>query len=247
MGSFSPIIVGGSGHSGTRVFNEILTLGGVFTGIPHVTKWPESADLKIINLLTRWVRPYVRGELSETELDEMRRAFALRLRLYFPFRSRPWGFKNPRTMLVLPLLNEMFPDMKFVHVVRDGRDISLGNEFAARNRHTDIFLTEEEKKLPAEERMILYWGRSNQQSMDYGRQYMQGRYLQMRWEELCTNPVMKAHELLEFAGCRSVDARRVAQIVKKPASIGRWKSFPERIRRKVHSRGAKWLSMFGYA
>ena len=76
---------------------------------------------------------------------------------------------------------------------------------------------------------------------------MSGRYLQMRWEKLGKNPVTKAHELLQFAGCRAVDARRVAQIVKEPASIGRWKSFPQRIRHKVHSRGAKWLSMFGYA
>ena len=247
MGSFSPIIVGGSGHSGTRVFNEILTLGGVFTGIKRVTKWPDSEDLKIINLLSRWVLPYVNGELNQRELAEMRQAFLRQLRWYFPVRNVPWGFKNPRTMLILPFLNEMFPDMKFVHVVRDGRDISLGNEFAGKNRHTDAFLTEAEKKLPVEERMILFWGRSNQRSMDYGREHMQGRYLQMRWEELCTNPVTKARELLEFAGCRNVDVRKVAQIVKRPASIGRWKSFPERIRQKVSSRGAKWLAMFGYA
>ena len=80
--------------------------------------------------------------------------------------------------------------------------------------------------------MILFWGRSNQRSMDYGREHMQGRYLQMRWEELCTNPVTKARELLEFAGCRNVDVRKVAQIVKRPASIGRWKSFPSESARR---------------
>ena len=71
-------------------------------------------------------------------------------------------------MLVLPFLNDMFPHMKFVHVVRDGRDKSLGNKFAERSRHTDAFLTEEERGLSAEEKMILFWSRSNQRSMDYG-------------------------------------------------------------------------------
>ncbi len=247
MRECSPIIVGGSGHSGTRVFNEILTLGGVFTGIRHVTKRPGSEDLNIIGLLNRWVYPYVCGELTDAQRLQMRREFMWRLRLYFPVRSLPWGFKNPRTMLILPFLNEIFPDMKFVHVIRDGRDISLGNEFAARNRYRTAFLQDEEKNLSAEEAMILFWGRSNQRSMDYGRQHMPGRYLQMRWEELCADPVRKAAELLEFASCPTADARTIARVVKKPSSIGRWKSFPERIRRQVQARGARWLSMFGYA
>jgi hypothetical protein len=177
----------------------------------------------------------------------MRRELALRLRLFFPLRNMPWGFKNPRTMLILPFLHEMFPDMKFVHVVRDGRDISLGNEFASRNRYRTAFLTQNEMCLSAEEAMILFWGRSNQRSMEYGRQHMPGRYLQMRWEELCADPVRKTAELLEFASCPVADAGRIARIVRKPSSIGRWMSFPERVRRNVHSRGARWLSMFGYA
>lgn len=247
MRTYSPVIVGGSGHSGTRVFNEILTLGGVFTGIRHITKRSSSEDLNMIGLLNRWVYPYVSGELTEAQQEQMRREFALRLRLFFPLRSIPWGFKNPRSMLILPFLNEMFSGMKFVHVVRDGRDISLGNEFAATNQYRAAFLQEDEISLSAEEAMILFWGRSNQQSMEYGRQHMPGRYLQMRWEELCADSFRKTAELLEFASCPTADARRISRVVRMPSSIGRWKTFPERIRRKVHSRGAPWLSMFGYA
>jgi len=150
-------------------------------------------------------------------------------------------------MLILPFLDEMFPGMKFVHVVRDGRDISLGNDFAARNRYRAAFLTQDEMSLSAEEAMILFWGRSNQRSMEYGQQRMPGRYLQMKWEELCEDPVRKTAELLEFASCPVEEAWKIARIVRKPSSIGRWKSFPARVRRSVHARGARWLSMFGYA
>lgn len=244
--SYSPIVIGGSGHSGTRVFSEILAQCGVFTGIRHVTKRAGSEDLNMIGLLNRWVLRYVSGELTPAELARMRREFALRLRLFFPLRNMPWGFKNPRAMLILPFLHEMFPDMKFVHVVRDGRDISLGNEFASRNRYRSAFLTEGEMGLSAEEAMILFWGRSNQRAMEYGQQRMQGRYLLMRWEDLCADPVRKTAELLEFASCPVADAARVAKIVRKPKSIGRWRSFPERMWRNVHARGAPWLSAFGY-
>ena len=245
--SYSPVVIGGSGHSGTRVFCEILAQSGVFTGIRHLTKRAGSEDLNMIDLLNRWVLPYLSGELAPAELKSMRREFARRLRLFFPLRHAPWGFKNPRTMLILPFLHEMFPDMKFVHVVRDGRDISLGNEFASRNRYRAAFLTDEEMSLSAEEAMILFWGRSNERAMEYGRQHMPGQYLQMRWEDLCADPARKTAELLEFASRPVADASRIAKIVRKPKSIGRWRTFPDRVWRNVQSRGAPWLSMFGYA
>ncbi len=247
MNSTSPIISGGSGHSGTRVFNEILTLGGVFTGISRITKWPDSEDLKITNLLTRWVRPYLRGDLSPSEARRMRRAFARRLRLYFPFRGARWGFKNPRTMLLLPFLHELFPRMKFVHVIRDGRDIALGNEFAGRNPHSLVFLSEQESQLPPAERMILFWGRSNQKAMEYGRERLGANYLQMRWEDLCTNPAQKTGELLEFAALPVANKAAIAAIVMRPRSLGRWKTFPDDVRARVHALGEPWLKMFGYA
>jgi hypothetical protein len=246
MLELSPIITGGSGHSGTRIFNEILTHGGVFTGIRRITKWPESEDLKIIGLLTRWVRPYLLGDLSERDARRMRLAFDRRLRMYFPFRHSSWGFKNPRTLLILPFLHESFPAMKFVHVVRDGRDVSLGNEFAGRNPYADAFLSASEKRLPPEEKMILFWGRSNQRSMQYGRSHLGDRYLLMRWEDLCRQPEDQTKILLEFASLPTSRGGTIAQIVKRPKTIGRWQTYPEEMQARVLARGEYWLRMFGY-
>ena len=246
MGTTGPVIIGGSGHSGTRVFNEILSRGGVFTGIRRVTKWPESEDLKIIDLLSRWVRPYVYGTLSQSDVQEMKAEFSRRLRLYFPIRSWLWGFKNPRTLLILPFLHGMFPNMKFVHVVRDGRDISLGNKFASNNAYAEAFLSNEEKQLAPEDKMILFWGRSNARAMEYGTMHMRGRYLLMRWEDLCTHANEKADELLRFATSQSENVEDIARIVKRPKSLGRWKSYAEDVRARVTARGQQWLSLFGY-
>lgn len=245
MSEFDPIIIGGNGHSGTRVFAEILTLGGVFTGVRHLTKRRDSEDLKIISLLTKWVRPYVYGSLTSSDASKMKRSFAARLQLYFPIRNRPWGFKNPRTMLLLPFLDSMFPRMKFVHVVRDGRDISLGNEFVG-NAYVDAYLRGDEHALTAQEKMILFWGRSNEVAMKYGESRLGARYLRMRWEDLCTSPAVNARELLSFAGCSLERADEIAAVVRKPSSLGRWRGFPDDSRTLVEKRGREWLSLFGY-
>ena len=243
----APIVIGGNGHSGTRVFNEILTRGGVFTGFRHLTKRPESEDLRIIGLLNRWVRPYVYGELTSAQVVEMKNDFTRRLRLYFPFRKRPWGFKNPRTMLILPLLNEMFPDLKFIHVIRDGRDISLGNPFATGNPYVDAFLFDDERRLPAAAKMILFWGRSNEKVHDFGQTHMRGRYLMMRWEDLCDYPDAKSAELLQFASADAANTKSIARIVRRPNSIGRWKTHPGPVRKLVLDHGGHWLKRFQYA
>jgi hypothetical protein len=241
-----PVVIGGNGHSGTRVFNEVVTLGGVFTGVRRLTKHVASEDLKVIDLLTRWVHAYVSGTLDQEGSERMRRAFGRRLRLYFPLRSRPWGFKNPRSMLLLPFLSAMFPAMKFIHVIRDGRDISLGNKFVQCNPYVDVFLQEDEASLPPEEKMILFWGRSNARAADFAAANMQGRYLRMKWEDLCRNPRPNVGKLLDFVGSRASDVDGIAGIVRTPGSMGRWKGYAADEQARVSSRGQPWLARFGY-
>ena len=38
-----------------------------------------------------------------------------------------WGFKNPRALYFYPLLHLIFPAIKLVLVIRDGRDIATGD------------------------------------------------------------------------------------------------------------------------
>ena len=244
--AMGPIVIGGNGHSGTRVFCDIVTRGGVFTGLNHLTKRSRSADLKIIDLLNRWVEPFVYDGLSEADAADMRKAFTRRLRICFPFRAHRWGFKNPRTMLILPFLDQLFPTMRFVHVIRDGRDISLGNPFVFSNVYVEKFLAEDERVLPPEEKMILYWGRSNQAAWEYGTRKMGARYLLMRWEDLCANAEPNTGRLLEFARCGTDGAKNIASIVQTPKSMGRWRSYPNDTQERVSARGCKWLAQFGY-
>lgn len=246
MAGSGPVIIGGNGHSGTRVFCDIVSMGGIFTGIQKVTKRSASADLRILDLLNRWVEPYVNRTLGEKEIAAMEAQFSRRLRLYFPFRGIPWGFKNPRTMLILPFLDRLFPTMKFVHVIRDGRDISLGNAFVDSNRYVDAFLAGGERQLGPEERMILFWGRSNEAAWEYGTRQMGSRYLLMRWEDLCTNAVDRTADLLCFASCPATNAEAISRIVHRPKSLGRWRTYEDEIKERVASRGSKWLDLFGY-
>lgn len=246
MSEVQPVVIGGNGHSGTRIFLEIIAYSGVSCGIKHFTRRAASGDLRMISLLNRWVPPFVYGKLNSKSREAMRRALSRRLRLCFPFQQRPWAFKNPRHMLILPLLHEIFPELKFVHVIRDGRDIALGNEFVEAHRYVDAFLDDHERQLPSEQKMILFWGRSNQAAMDYGKSALGNNYMLMRWEDLCGDAPAATESLIKFAGGSLSRAAGAVKLVAKQASVGRWAKFPPEVRASVVARGQPWLSMFGY-
>ena len=44
------------------------------------------------------------------------------------FPRQGYGFKNPMAMFLIPLYVRLFPQMLFIHVVRDGRDFSYGGK-----------------------------------------------------------------------------------------------------------------------
>ena len=240
-----PVIIGGNGHSGTRIFAEVLAKAGVSMGISRVTR-SSAFDLNIRGLLQRWVGHYLHRQLSDADLAKMRLEFAIRLRLYFPLRFSPWGFKNPRSMLILPFYAQMFPRMKFIHVIRDGRDVTLGNELAGNEDYISAFTEPAEATLSAEERMITFWGRSNTMAQHYGEEHLGDRYLRVRFEDLCNRPHEHVPEILKFAGLPSKRPDAIIGLVKRPASIGRWRGFEPAVVQRVESAGRLWLSHFGY-
>jgi hypothetical protein len=158
-----------------------------------------------------------------------------------------WGWKNPRSMLMLPLYHSLFPDLKFIHVIRDGRDITVGNEFATDNPYSNAFLSESEQKMPPQERMMLFWGRSNKRAAEYCHAHLPNSHLFVRWEDLCRDPMPVVCEILEFIGAdlRKVDS--TAALVKLPSSIGRWQNADPELRDSLNRIGGDYLSSFGYA
>jgi hypothetical protein len=217
----SPIVIGGVAGSGTRVYQTICALAGYDMG-----RWsssPSSGDnLPLIRwFYPRWIDPYVKGELDERGLRRMRRELRFWLRVSYPIRRGPWGWKNPRSQYVLPLLDQMFPEMLYLHVVRDGRDQAFNPNFSYR-MHETCLLTEEERSLPDPVRKALHWSRLNARTEAFARERLPGRFLSSRLEDLCADPRGEVGRILAFLGVRDESAAAAgAREVRTPTSLGR--------------------------
>ena len=117
------IFIGGCGRSGTTLLREMINRH------PAIACGPETAFLcDIINprrVATEW-------SLKPREVEQMARsapslvAFCERFfRAHAEREQKPrWADKTPRNVRALPKILSAFPYAKFVHCVRDGRDVA---------------------------------------------------------------------------------------------------------------------------
>jgi sulfotransferase family protein len=135
-----PVIVLGVGRSGTTLLRVMLDRNSELA-IPYETFFvPQLAhrhgrrpkldafldDLARLRTLYDWgitpddVRPRLREGMTTSE------AIAAIFETYADRQGKPrWGDKTPLYMQQLPLLERLFPDAIWIHLVRDGRDAAL--------------------------------------------------------------------------------------------------------------------------
>lgn len=62
-------------------------------------------------------------DIPDASLSDMLRAFYA---AYAARHRKPrWGDKTPGYVLDMPLIAEILPEARFIHVIRDGRDVAL--------------------------------------------------------------------------------------------------------------------------
>ena len=233
-----PVVVGGTGGSGTRVVERILRQAGFYMGRVNGT-----GDALAMARVDRRHGPRF---LRTGDERRMARAFDRALRRY-TIRARraggPWGWKHPHSYLFLPFLAERLPGMRFVHVVRDGRDMALSDNLNQLRLYGECALG----RPPGESQLdaAAYWAWANTRAHEYGTELLGERYLLLRLEELCAEPDAGARGLLSFAGAsRGFDG--AAREVSPPASLGRWRTADARAIDELQATIAPALRALGY-
>lgn len=106
-----------------------------------------------------------------------------------------WGDKTPLYMRHLPLLERLFPDAQFVHLVRDGRDAALSFLAVPGGLMTEGWGHPRDALGFA--RM---WRTEVEEARALGRRTGQKRYLEVRYEALVADPQGTVRGVCGFAG-----------------------------------------------
>jgi Sulfotransferase family len=114
--------------------------------------------------------------------DAVRRIFA-----YYAARAGKgrYGDKMPAYVLHMPVLAELFPEARFVHIIRDGRDVALSSMAIEGNRLGALDLA-------------LNWKARVGTGRADGRTLGPHRYHEVRYEHLVAEPGAEVATLCEF-------------------------------------------------
>lgn len=244
-----PYIAGATGGSGTRVVARILRAGGMFIG---TNLWPAEDQPQLGAYSDRWINRFInrdQGALAPTdqkamtdELEQLLTAHCMAI----PNRSQPWGWKEPRSIYLLPFFHSLFPRMKFLHVVRDGRDMAYSGNQNQLRKHGPSLVGAGDLLGETPLQSFKVWCQINTVAADYGEKHMPGQYLCVRFEDVCDRPLPTITRLYQFFGL-TADIARVAQDeIKPPESIGRWRKQNPQTLQQIHQIGATALQRFGY-
>ncbi len=205
----APVLVLGVRRSGTTLLRVILDRSpGIalpdeshfVPQLAHRHSTPVSAerfadDLRRVPTLGRWgitvddVAPFLRDGM--TRGDAIGAVFAA----YAAEHGKPrWGDKTPAYMRYLSLLDSLFPDALYVHLIRDGRDCALSflrlpDEAASRTwAHPEDAAG-----------FACQWASEIRAARELGRRIGPKRYLEARYEQLVEEPARVVSGICDFA------------------------------------------------
>jgi Sulfotransferase family len=176
-----PIFIVGCQRSGTTLVRLMLD------SHPGISCGPETRFLEDLAKVTtdNWQRLAHFGFPKEYWLGAIAGFFDGIQRQYAQSRGKTrWADKTPRYALSLDFIDQLFPDCRVVHVVRDGRDVVVSH----RSRFGYVPAVKAAEK----------WPRYIEAARAAGARLGPERYHELRYEELVADPESTMRRLLGF-------------------------------------------------
>ncbi len=214
------ITVIGRGHSGTRAISHTLYASGVYMGSqlnPSGDKIPPHDMYDACRVMAKYVK--WEGGLSwnfeplftmpiDPQFEKLINAY---LSDVLRDNSENKGWKIPETTLVYPWITRMFPEIRFIHWIRDPRDCILGSHKTDNLRDFGIDYPQTDNIY---ERRAISWY--------YQYQLMKAtpkpkHIIQLRFEDFVLKQEETLTQIEEYLGFP------LGRIIVRPETVYRWK------------------------
>jgi hypothetical protein len=185
-------------------------------------------DLRRIDTVAEWDVPLEKVRARLTERMPIGAAIGTVYAVYAEERGKArWGDKTPMYMQNLRLLERLFPDALFVHLIRDGRDAALSFLSMPKGLMTETWMQPRDVSAFAGQ-----WRAEVKAAQRLGRRVGDGRYLEVRYEDLVgdVEQVLRRistfarlsyeHAMADYAGNVDVSSKPHQQSLKRPPTAG---------------------------
>ncbi len=220
------LFIVGCARSGTTLLQRIIDAHPLVT-IPPETHWIPLFFKKRIGLTPEgnvtdefihrlWEYPRFQGmKIDMTELEKLfgenkQIQYADLVSKIFDLYGKKQkkslvGDKTPPYVRNIDRLHSLFPEAKFIHLIRDGRDVCLSALSWNHFERTMSFLTECWRENPVAA-IALWWKRNVRLGRQQGAALGAGLYYEMHYEALVKNPTEECRKLCDFIGVQYDDS-----------------------------------------
>lgn len=199
--ALTPIILMGRGHSGTRVLSWVCAKLGLNLGTSESLATGDADDQKFTQQIKKIAINTVGS--SALQAEEMTR-FQKAVLEYYQRLGSPkaaWGWKFPETYLIAPYIAQTFPQAKYIHLIRDGRDIAF-KEHLTDDPHRKlgklILSHQNALDLPHHLQAAISWAFQVDQFDQFRQSVTPSHVLDVSFEQLCLTPQKVVAELCKF-------------------------------------------------
>lgn len=179
-------------HPSIAVFIESFFIPRYF--FTQILFWPLERDENYLRL-ARCIVEERRSQRNGMKLDEARvltsgeRTLASVVDTLFhdwalSRGKKRWADKSPGYISKISVLDRMFPEARFIHITRDGRDVWLSVKKLG--WHSDVV------------KIATDWSKTVSAARRYGASMAPGRYLEVTYERLVAFPEEEARRIADF-------------------------------------------------
>jgi len=273
-----PFFIIGSGRSGTTLLRRILQSHPLIDippeshgAIPIAVKkfyryrgadWQDIVSIVLGQFLSIERFSFWHVDLSSafvelTRIEPEKRSLAIIIDTIFQYhlkqhkpQARIWGDKTPVNTIRLKWIHRLFPEAKYIHMLRDGRDVA--NSFYKARLFPDL------------ETAALRWNLSVKTVEKFKQKIPSHKMLTVRYENLVQNPQENVEKVCRFLSIEFIPEMLNEEPINglgdshvthhqkvltpiSTDSIGRWKTELSPEQQKIITRiMKKWLIKLGY-
>lgn len=129
-----PLVILGRPHSGTRPMAKAFMCNGVHMGQHIAENFLDSEEWYsyfVLPLITSRFFPDWPAVDADPEFEQLlQQQLLLTLKHFLPsgtLQASAWGWKLSESLFLMPVIKRVFPKARFVHMIRDGRDVALSD------------------------------------------------------------------------------------------------------------------------
>ena len=248
-----PIVIGGVGGSGTRLFAKIMYLLDIYMGdcvndtednllFTFLFKHKEilNYNQKKIDILLKIFEKgmFHKYNLNLKEKNIIKKIYETHTKQNYLYNKKKvyeylqndminntkkfnknlkWGWKEPNTHVILEKLINHYPNIKYIHIMRNGLDMAF-----SKNQNQLKFWT---NLKPTPKNSLHYWVKVHKKLFKLQKKYPLN-ILFIDYDDFCLKPENNIPFLLNFINYPINDTllKKIKYIIKLPESIGRYKN-----------------------